>query len=75
MHRVEQLFRPGAFDAGNIVLENKAFTAALIEPKISDQLQKLSDKEQEEVLKAVSEYTPAKFKERLKALGKAIPAN
>lgn len=54
-------------------LGNKDFTEALIKPMVADQLQKLSDAEQKEVLKAVSEYKPKIFKAHLLEISKAIP--
>ena len=65
---------------GNLLLNvfltgfsNKDFTDGLIEPKVVETLQKLSDAEEQGVLDAVRGYDPKSFKEQLDKIAKALP--
>jgi hypothetical protein len=54
-------------------LDNKKFTAELLKPEVVKELQRLSDEEQDRVLKAVSGYDPAAFKTKLQEVLKHLP--
>ena len=52
---------------------NQRFTEALLDPKIADPLQRLSDEEQVSVLRAIAKYDANAFLARLAKIGDALP--
>ena len=57
-------------DAG---VSNRKFTEGLLKPQTADKLQRLSDLEAKVVLKAIADFNPRTFQERLNKLERLLP--